>query len=182
MVKAHTQDCPVAAMLNLFGDHWTWLIIRESFYGVTRFSEFRRNTGIAKNLLSARLAFLVGNGVFEKRNISRSGTRYEYRLTPKGRSLAPVFIAMSQWGNQHIFGPGNETIEIVERSTGDPVEPCGIVGARGNQLALDQLVVKPGPGAGPATRKRLAKVLLAQQTSSANGKSQRGETRHDVKN
>lgn len=158
-------------MLNLFGDHWTWLIIREAFYGVTRFSEFRRNTGIAKNLLSARLAFLVDNGVLEKRNISSRGTRYEYRLLPKGRSLAPVFIAMSQWGNQHIFGPGNETIEIVERSNGRPIKPVSIHGSAGNPLDLAQLVVKPGPGASTAARKRLTNALLAQQTSSSNGKS-----------
>ena len=165
MVKPHTQTCPVAAMLNLFGDHWTWLIVREAFYGETRFNEFRRQTGIARNLLAERLTLLVDEAVLEKHNVSETGTRYAYRLTPKGQSLLPIFISMSQWGNQHIFGAGKEPVEIIERVTGKPIGPVGPTGAGGRPLGLDDLVVAPGPGASRAACRRLAEAARALHDS-----------------
>ena len=96
MAKPHTQTCPIAAFLNVFGDAWTLMIIREAFYGATRFTEFQRNTGAARNLLSDRLAMLVSNGVLERQNVGEQGTRYAYRLTDKGQSLVPVLVAMMQ--------------------------------------------------------------------------------------
>ncbi len=162
MVKPHRQTCPVAAMLNLFGDHWTWLIVREAFYGATRFSEFRRQTGIARNILAERLSLLVDEAVLEKHNISQNGTRYEYRLTAKGQSLLPVFITMSQWGNEHIFGAGKEPVEIIERANGRALEPVGPTGVDGRRLGLRDLAVKPGPGANTAARRRLAETVFAQ--------------------
>lgn len=148
-------------MLNLFGDHWTWLIVREAFYGTTRFSEFRRQTGIARNLLAERLTLLVDEAVLEKYNVSETGTRYAYRLTSKGRSLLPVFITMSQWGNAHMFGAGKEPVEIIERESGRPLDPIGPTGADGQLLGLDDLAVKPGPGANRAARRRLSETALA---------------------
>ena len=148
-------------MLNLLGDHWTWLIVREAFYGATRFSEFRRQTGIARNILAERLALLVEEAVLEKHNISETGTRYEYRLTKKGQSLLPVFITMSQWGNEHIFGAGKEPVEIIERTSGRPIKPVGPLGDDGRPLGLHDLAVKPGPGANKAARRQLAETALA---------------------
>lgn len=165
MVKPHRQTCPVAAMLNLFGDHWTWLIVREAFYGATRFSEFRRQTGIARNLLAERLALLVDEAVLEKHNISETGTRYAYRLTAKGQTLLPVFITMSQWGNEHIFGADRQPVEIIERATGKPIGPVGPTGCNGRPLDLDDLAVTPGPGASRATRRRLADAAMAPHDS-----------------
>ena len=115
MAKRHTQTCPVAGFLNIFGDAWTLMIIREAFYGATRFSEIQRNTGIAKNLLSDRLSMLVAEGVLEREDVGERGSRYAYKLTAKGRSLAPVFIAMSQWSNEHVFGAGGEPVFLIER-------------------------------------------------------------------
>ncbi|MEL7372034.1 MAG: helix-turn-helix domain-containing protein, partial [Myxococcota bacterium] len=81
MGKRHTQTCPVAGFLNIFGDSWTLMIVREAFYGATRFSEFQRNTGIAKNLLSDRLSMLVEEDILQIENIGERGTRYAYRFT-----------------------------------------------------------------------------------------------------
>ena len=165
MVKPHRQTCPVAAMLNLFGDHWTWLIVREAFYGATRFSEFRRQTGIARNLLAERLALLVDEALLEKHNISDTGTRYAYRLTARGRTLLPVFITMTQWGNEHIFGADRQPVEIIERATGKPIAPVGPTADNGRPLDLDDLAVTPGPGASRATRRRLADAAMAPHDS-----------------
>ncbi|MEM9105922.1 MAG: helix-turn-helix domain-containing protein [Pseudomonadota bacterium] len=161
MVKPHRHTCPVAAMLNIFGDHWTWLVVREAFYGATRFGEFRRQTGIAKNLLAERLSLLVDEAILEKHNISETGTRYEYRLTQKGQSLLPVFLTMSQWGNEHMYGFGNEPVEIIERANGRPLEYIGPTDADGQPLGLEDLAVKPGPGANRAARRRLTETALA---------------------
>ena len=106
MTRPHTQTCAVAGFLNIFGDNWTLLIIREALYGVTRFKEFRTNTGIAKNLLSDRLVSLVSQGILEKRDIGEHGTRYAYHLTDRGRALETVLFAVQEWGNEHVYGEG----------------------------------------------------------------------------
>ena len=158
MAKPHRQHCPVARMLNIVGDHWTWLIVREAFYGVTRFSAFERNTGIAKNLLADRLARLVEEGIFEKRDVGEHGTRYAYRLTEKGEALHPVLIAMVQWGNDHIYPDGKVPLTIVERASGKPIKRLELTSHDGAPLSRFDLAVLPGPGAGRAVRQRLSRI------------------------
>jgi DNA-binding HxlR family transcriptional regulator len=158
MSNPHRQACPIARMLNIFGDHWSWMIIREAFYGASRFSEFERNTGIAKNLLTERLSLLVGEGVLEKRDIGANGTRYAYFLTDKGRDLNLVLIAMVQWGNKYLFEQGKAPIEIVERATGKPISLLQPLAADAKPLAPEELQTVPGPGAGKAIRHRLSQV------------------------
>ena len=87
MANRHTQTCAIAGALNVLGDHWPLLLVREAFYGSTRFGEFQRNTGIAKTLLSDRLLFLEEEGIFRKEDVGERGTRYAYRLTEKGVAL-----------------------------------------------------------------------------------------------
>ena len=156
MANLHTQICPIARALNVLGDHWTLLLVREAFYGSTRFSEFQRNTGIAKTLLSDRLAFLVEEGVFEMQDVGARGTRYAYVLTEKGRALDTVLVALMQWGNAHVFGAGNEPTVMLERETGRPVREMRLRDGRGEPLGLDDVVFRAGPGASRTTRERLA--------------------------
>jgi len=158
MKNRHRQDCPVAAMMNVFGDRWSWLIIREALYGATRFKEFEANTGIAKNLLADRLSILVDEGILKKTNIGQSGTRYAYSLTAKGKSLETILIAMSQWGNEHIFGGAKAPVQIVERQTGKPVEKLQIRSEDGRQLTMKDLAIMPGSKASKATRHRLSQI------------------------
>ena len=158
MVKPHTQNCPVAGMLNIVGDQWTWLILREAFYGASRFKEFERNTGIAKNLLSNRLARLVDEGLLKKFDIGQMGTRYAYSLTPKGRSLNTVMIAMLQWGNEHLYAEGEAPVEIIERQTGVPIGPLVLQTRDGRRLEPKDIKTVPGPGAKGAVRQRLAAI------------------------
>ena len=156
MAKRHTQTCPVAGFLNIFGDAWTLMIIREAFYGATRFSEIQRNTGIAKNLLSDRLSMLVAEGVLEREDVGERGSRYAYKLTAKGRSLAPVFIAMSQWSNEHVFGAGGEPVFLIERKTGRKLKKLAPTDADGKPLQWRDIATRPGPGANKAARARIA--------------------------
>lgn len=161
MTHRHTHTCPVAEVLNIFGDHWTWLIVREAFYGATRFSEIQRNTGIARNLLSDRLRLLVSEGILETVDIGTSGTRHAYRLTPKGESLHPLLLALSQWGNTHIYGQENAPAEIIDKRTGRPIPAIAVRGEDGKVLSPDDIEIHPGPGASAATVKRLAEAARA---------------------
>ena len=158
MTKQHTQQCPIAGFLNLFGDRWTWLIVREAFYGSTRFSEFERHTEIAKNLLADRLANLVETGILEKQNIGERGTRFAYHLTPKGRSLNTVLLTMFQWGNTHLYAAGEEPLHVVERATGKPLSAVKLMSEDGRLLSATDLIAVPGPGANEQTTRRLRKV------------------------
>lgn len=167
MVKAHKHECPVARTLNIFGDRWTLLIIREAFYGATRFSDFERHSGIAKNLLSQRLKLLCAEDVFKKVNVGTRGERYAYYLTPKGRALQSVLIAMTQWGNEYCFQKGAEPISIVEDATGIPIAPLQFTSACGRVLSPRELSVSPGPGASGETRRHIERAAHRVQVKKA---------------
>lgn len=156
MSRPHTQSCSVAQFLNVFGDAWTWLVVREAFYGATRFTEFQRNTGIAKNLLSERLRKLTGAGILQREDVGERGTRYAYHLTDKGRSLFPVMVAMVQWSDQELHGPGQEPVVLVDKATGRPLAPLVPRAASGEELGWEDVAAEPGPGADRAARARIA--------------------------
>jgi len=95
-------DCSVGRAMDILGERWTFLILREAFYGVRRFSDMQRNLGIARNILSNRLQTLVRAGILERRRYQEEPERYEYRLTETGRGLYPAIIAIMRWGDEHL--------------------------------------------------------------------------------
>jgi len=112
--KPYNQDCPIARTLDVVGDRWTLLIIRDLFLGKTRFGEFRDSSpGIPPRLLSARLKRLEEQGLVERLVYSQYPLRAEYRLTPRGRSFFPVLYAMGSWGVSHLFEEEPELRESV---------------------------------------------------------------------
>jgi DNA-binding HxlR family transcriptional regulator len=94
------MDCSVARTLEVVGERWSLLILRNAFYGVRRFDDFQRGLGIARNILANRLSALVDHGVFDRHQYQDRPLRYEYRLTDKGRDLLPVVLAMMRWGDR----------------------------------------------------------------------------------
>ena len=98
------DDCSVGRAMDILGERWTFLILRESFYGVRRFSDMQRNLGIARNILANRRQTLVGAGILERRRYQEEPERYEYRLTETGRGLYPAIIAIMRWGDEHLNG------------------------------------------------------------------------------
>ncbi|WP_207481852.1 winged helix-turn-helix transcriptional regulator [Arenibaculum pallidiluteum] len=112
--------CPSARSLDAIGDWWSLLIVRDAFDGLTRFNEFQKSLGIAKNILSDRLRTLVARGIL-KAVPAGDGSHQEYRLTEKGRDLFPVMVALRQWGEQHLFLPGEKHSKLVERDTGKTI-------------------------------------------------------------
>ncbi|MCS6097075.1 winged helix-turn-helix transcriptional regulator [Shewanella baltica] len=114
-------ECPVARSLDVIGDGWSLLIIRDAFDGISRFSAFQKNLGIARSMLTARLLALVEQGVLETIPAS-DGTAYqEYVLTEMGRGLFPVIIALRQWGEDHLYQPDEQHSVLIDTQTGEPV-------------------------------------------------------------
>jgi DNA-binding HxlR family transcriptional regulator len=102
------QRCSVAATLEVIGDPWTMLILRDAFKGVRRFEQWQAGLGVARNVLAARLKSLTAHGVMAKRPYCERPMRYEYVLTAKGKDLFPLLMVMLNWGDRHLYGEGQE--------------------------------------------------------------------------
>src|SRR4051812_40644656 len=100
------QHCSIARALEVLGDRWTLLVIRDAFLGVRRFDDFQRDLGVARNVLTDRLGRLVDEGVLERVRYQERPERFEYRLTEKGRDLWPVTMALLRWGGRHYATDG----------------------------------------------------------------------------
>lgn len=148
------MNCSVAQALEVLGDWWTLLIVRDAFLGVRRFGDFARNLGIAKNILNNRLQHLVEHGIFERKEVGDSGQWVEYRLTAKGRDLAIVLNALRDWGDRWIYGEGNEPVIVRDRKTGKRLPPLRICDDAGQPVAGRDILMDAGPGAHGATRRR----------------------------
>lgn len=105
--------CPVARTVDLVGDRWSLLIIRDAMDGATSFTEFRRRLGIARNILTDRLRRLVEHGILDK-GAADDGRRHTYRLTPAGKDLFAAVVALRQWGERHAFAPGEPHSVLVD--------------------------------------------------------------------
>jgi DNA-binding HxlR family transcriptional regulator len=134
--------CPVAQALDIVGEWWTLLILRDVFRGRRRFDELQRGLGIARNILARRLAALTASGILEKRAYAERPRRYEYRLTEKGRDLFPVLVTLMQWGNRWSRPAEVPAARLVDRETGAPVEPLLVDAATGEPLAPRRLLLE----------------------------------------
>jgi DNA-binding HxlR family transcriptional regulator len=149
------ENCSVARSLEILGDWWTLLVVREAFLGTRRFADFEANLDISKNVLTQRLEHLTTHGVLEKVDAGVHGPRFEYQLTPMGKDLATVMTALRQWGDRWIFGPGHEPLLVTDRRTGRPIPPVRILGEDGHPLRSRDLQIAAGPGASKRTLGRL---------------------------
>jgi len=152
------QNCSVAQALEVLGDWWTLLVVREAFLGVRRFADFEANLDISKNILTARLEHLVTHGVLARVDAGVHGTRYEYELTPMGRDLATVMTALREWGDRWIYGKGREPLLALERRSGQRIPRLRILDDEGRPLAGCDIVLAPGPGATKRTRDRFGAI------------------------
>lgn len=139
------MNCSLAQALDVVGERWTLLILREVFFGKRRFEEFQKGLGIARNILTTRLNRLVEQAILERRPAGAG--RNEYVLTPKGLDLQPVLLAMTQWGDRHKPNPRGQRVVFIERATGTPIAPMAVHSADGRVLSPREIKAKPGPGA-----------------------------------
>jgi len=134
--------CPVARTLDLIGDWWSLLIIRDALEGISRFSDFEKSLEIAKNMLSMRLKGLVERGILRLVPASDGSAYKEYVLTEKGRALQTVIVALSQWGGEFMFEPGEAGSVMVDAQKGQPIRKLELRSADGRLLALDDVATK----------------------------------------
>jgi DNA-binding HxlR family transcriptional regulator len=138
------QLCSIARALELVGDRWTLLIVRDLVLGLTRFDEFFESLGVASNVLTDRLNRLVDEGIVERARYSERPERFEYRLTPKGRELGMVLLALMQWGDRHI---STKPPRIARRRSDRSRVSVALVAADGSPVKPGDLELVPGPGA-----------------------------------
>ena len=154
------ENCSIARSLEVLGDWWTLLLVREAMLGTRRFADFAAALPISRNILTRRLAHLVRHGVFARVDAGTHGTRYEYELTAMGRDLLTVMTALRQWGDRWVFGADHEPLLVRDRRTGRPIPAVRILGEDGQPVPGRELELVLGPGATAATRKRY-RVLTA---------------------
>lgn len=136
------DSCPSARALDVIGDWWSLLIVRDAFDGLSRFGEFQKSLGIAKNILTDRLRKLVEQDILEVAPADDGGARLAYRLTHKGQDLFPVMVALRQFGERRLFAPGEAHSVLVERDTGKPVR-LAVLTEDGRPIdATDAVVIK----------------------------------------
>ncbi|GII94340.1 winged helix-turn-helix transcriptional regulator [Sinosporangium siamense] len=133
--------CPVARTVDIVGDRWSLLIIRDAFDGVRRFSQFQRSLGIAKNILATRLRHLVDAGIL--RAEPSAGSSYQdYVLTDKGTELFDLIVSLRQWGQDHTFTPGEQHSVLVDAETGQPVPRLSYTTPDGTHIRADDIRVR----------------------------------------
>ncbi|GAB2442299.1 winged helix-turn-helix transcriptional regulator [Nocardia tengchongensis] len=140
------MNCSIAQCLEVVGEWWTPLIIRDALFGITRFDDFRSRLGIARNVLTQRLEHLVEQGVLAKTPYQDNPVRYDYRLTDKGRALWTVVMAMRQWGDEWA-APDGPPIQTVHKGCGHVITVRPVCSECGDHLTVKDLRPQLGPGA-----------------------------------
>jgi DNA-binding HxlR family transcriptional regulator len=138
-------ECPIARSLDAIGDWWSLLIIRDAFLGIRRFSEFQKNLGCAKNILTVRLRTLVEHGILKTGPASDGSAYQEYVLTPKGRGVFPVLVALRQWSEEFSCERGAFPTLLVDRNNGRPVRKLELRADDGRLLGDGDTEVRPNP-------------------------------------
>ncbi|MCG8295679.1 winged helix-turn-helix transcriptional regulator [Pseudomonas entomophila] len=133
MLDENNQQCPVARALEVIGDRWALMILRDTFDGLRRFSELQRNLGLAKNILATRLKLLVEAGLLAQQPASDGSAYKEYVLTEKGRSVFPIVVGLRQWGERFLFAEGESRSELVD-DRGQPLETLEVRAKDGRAL------------------------------------------------
>lgn len=149
--------CSIAGALELIGDRWALLVIRDLSLGLRRYDDLRASTGIPAATLAARLKHLIASGIVERARYQERPPRDEYRLTRKGRDLWKVSVALREWGDRwDASGFGAPTVETIDRETGRSLKLALVDAETGVAVPLDRIEVRPGPGADDTVRRLLS--------------------------
>lgn len=141
------QVCSIAKALEVVGERWTLLIVRDVMNGRRRFDELQKGLGVARNVLAARLQRLVDEDILERRPYQEKPERFEYFLTEKGLDLWPALVALLGWGDRHTPYPDGPPMLIVHKECGGRVSDRGVCESCGETLSARDARALPGPGA-----------------------------------
>lgn len=148
--------CSIAGALELIGDRWALLVIRDLSLGLRRYEDLRTSTGIPSATLAARLRHLAAAGIVERVRYQERPPRDEYRLTRKGRDLWKVNVALREWGDRwDASGFGEAPVEMVDRMTGRPLRLALVDSETGQAVGRDRVRIRPGPAADDSVRRLL---------------------------
>jgi DNA-binding HxlR family transcriptional regulator len=139
------QLCSIARTLEVVGDRWTLLVIRDAFLGVHRFEDFQKSLGVARNVLTDRLNRLVEAGILRRRLYQERPERHEYRLTAKGLDLYPVLLALMQWGDR--YKVDEPPVTLVHKACGEAARPRMACGSCAEPIGYFDLRAEYAPGA-----------------------------------
>ncbi|WP_084799770.1 helix-turn-helix domain-containing protein [Bradyrhizobium sp. Ai1a-2] len=165
----------MARAMEIVGDRWTILILREAYYGVKRFDEFEYYVGVAPNILSSRLKKLVEAGVMARVPLPEHAGRCEYVLTEKGRDFFPAYLALKKWGDSWLAEPAGPQVVFRDRHAGRPIEYPELRTAGGKALRLEDVEVVAGAGAVPFNRRRFGAASAGKATEAPRRASRKGK-------
>ena len=150
-VSVDASHCGVLATTGIVGDQWSLLILRDAMLGVRRFDQYQRHLGVSRTVLADRLGKLVAAGILTREEYQEQGERprWEYRLTRKGWGLQNVLLALREWGNRYLVSEDERLLELVQASTGEPVELALVRSSDGVRIDPRDLDHRPGPGLRP---------------------------------
>lgn len=143
-----SMECSIARTLEVVGEWWSLLVVRDALLGVRRFEDFQARLGAARNVLAARLKRLVAAGVLARHRYQDRPPRFEYVPTEKGLALLPVIAALMAWGDRYAAA-GPPPVELYFKDTGAPIEPVLVDAASGRRVEARTTRARPGPGASP---------------------------------
>jgi DNA-binding HxlR family transcriptional regulator len=153
-ISLEDRESPLCAAAQHVCEWWTLLILQDAFDGYSRFDQFQENLGVSSSMLTTRLKALVADGLLERRPYQTNPVRHEYVLTALGRSLWPVIVALTAWGNSRL-APEERSMVLIEAATGEEVDPAVVDAATGRRLDdSDAYVFTAGPAASDAMRAR----------------------------
>ena len=138
------MNCSLAQSLEIVGERWSLLIIRDTAFGIRRFDDIQKSLGIARNILTQRLSKLTNEGILVKAR-GKAG-RMEYQLTDKGWDLQPLLLSLFQWGEKYQPHPKGERMCFVDRTSGNPIQPMAVRSSDGRLLKSADVWAKHGPG------------------------------------
>lgn len=168
MDKLRDMNCSVARALAEVGERWSLLIVREAMMGSRRFDEFHSRLGIARNILSDRLASLVEHGILDRMPSGVSARIFEYRLTTKGEALFPVIVSLLQWGDHWLNGGKGPPVLLQDKVTGGKIGAVVVTAAKPTKsLTVHEVRIVPGRGANSRTRHRLERLGKGRRADEA---------------
>jgi DNA-binding HxlR family transcriptional regulator len=159
--RVANKECSMARAMEVVGDRWSILILREAYYGVKRFDEFEHYVGVAPNILSNRLKKFVDSGIMSRVPLPEHAGRYAYILTEKGRDFFPAYLALKKWGDDWLAEPEGPQVVFRDRTAGHEIRYPELLNASGKPLRLEDVEVVAGAGAVPFNRKRFGGAVAA---------------------
>ncbi|MFJ7900626.1 winged helix-turn-helix transcriptional regulator [Streptomyces sp. NPDC096198] len=155
-----TQECSIARALEIVGERWTLLVVRDALYGVRRYNDFLVHLGIPRAVLAARLQTLTAEGILEKRRYQESPPRYEYVLTERGTALWPTLRALGLWGREHFTETQLRIFRHATCGTERELGPYGECPDCGTVVPVSDVVMVPGPGLDPNPADPVSRAIL----------------------